>query len=96
LKAAEEVDVMSVILVVIAAAVTTALIIAVALVSVASRREDREWTLAGNPPGPGCTLARRIVGFHSRGIEPLLYARGRQAGQHLTDVTRHNSEKLAA
>ena len=87
---------MSVILVVIAAAVTSVPIIAVILVSVASRREDREWTLAENPPGPACAMARRIVGFHAQGIEQTLYARGRQGGQHLSDVTRNDPEKLAA
>lgn len=87
---------MFVILVVIAAAVLSVPIIAVVLVSVASRREDRQWTLAENPPGPACAMARRIAGFHSRGIEQTLNARGRQGGQHLSDVTRIDPEKLAA
>jgi len=87
---------MFVILVVIAAAVLSVPIIAVVLVSAASRREDREWTLAGNPPGPASAMARRIVGFHAWGIEQTLNARVRQGGRHLTDVTRNDPEKLAA
>ena len=87
---------MFVILVVIAAAVLSVPIIAVVLVSAASRREDREWTLAENPQGPACAMARRIVGFHSRGIEQTLNARVRQGGQQLSDVTRNDPEKLAA
>jgi hypothetical protein len=42
---------------------------AAVLVSVASRREDREWTLAGPAPGPARAAARRIVAFHSEGTD---------------------------
>jgi hypothetical protein len=38
---------------------------AAVLVSVASRREDRDWTLAGPALGPGRAAARRIDAFHS-------------------------------
>ncbi len=39
----------------------------VALVSVASRREDSDWSLGEPARGLGRALARRVVGFHSRG-----------------------------
>jgi hypothetical protein len=42
---------------------------AAVLVSVASRREDREWTLAGPASGPAATAARRILAFHSEGTD---------------------------
>jgi len=42
---------------------------AAVLVSVASRREDREWTLAGPAPGPARAAARRIVAFHSESMD---------------------------
>ena len=58
-------------LVVTAAGVIGALVIIVALVSVASRREDSAWTLTGPAPGPVQAAARRIVGFHCEGIERL-------------------------
>lgn len=44
-------------------------IIAIAVVSVGSRLEDSKWTLSGPSPGPISALARRIVGFHARGIQ---------------------------
>ena len=46
-------------------------IIAIALVSIASRLEDRAWTAAGPPPTRAQSLARRIVGFYSEGTERL-------------------------
>jgi hypothetical protein len=55
----------------IAAAVISTPIIAAVLVSLGSRREDSAWTLAEPAPGPVQANARRIVGFHSRGIEWL-------------------------
>jgi hypothetical protein len=77
----------------VAAVLTSVPVIAVVLVSVASRREDREWTLAGPPPGPGSVIARRIVGFHSRGIEGLLQI-GRSRDDHdLAGTTRPGSRK---
>jgi hypothetical protein len=81
---------------VVAAALTSVPVIAVVLVSVASRLEDREWTLAGPPPGPGSAIARRIVGFHSQGIEWLLQI-GRSRDDHdPAATTRPGSRKTAA
>jgi hypothetical protein len=72
---------MIVILPVIAAVLTGMPIVAIALVSAASRHEDRDWTVAGPPPSAAPTIARRIVGFHSAGIEWLLHeGRGRDNG----------------
>jgi len=61
-------------LTVIAALLTGVPIITIALVSVASRLEDRDWTIAEPSPSPIRTLVRRIVGFYSEGIERLLHA----------------------
>ncbi len=50
--------------------VSCAPIVAIVLVSVASRREDAEWTLNGSaPPGPARAAARRVVDFHSEELE---------------------------
>lgn len=63
---------------VIAAVLTGVPIIAITLVSMGSRLEDHNWTVAGPSPSIAATLARRIVGFHAEGIEWLLHAgRGR-------------------
>jgi hypothetical protein len=56
-------------LVVIGVVVTGALTGAVIVVSVASRSEDRQWTLAGPAPGPAAAAARRIVDFHTQATE---------------------------
>ena len=46
--------------------VSCAPIVAIALVSVASRREDAEWTLNGaTSPGPARAAARRVLDFSS-------------------------------
>jgi hypothetical protein len=68
------VDVMAITLTIIAAILTGLPITAIALVSVASRLEDRAWTIAAPPPSPVQALARRVVGFYSEGIEWLLHA----------------------
>lgn len=55
----------------IAAVVVSAPIVAAGIVAVGSRREDRGWTLGGPPPAPVEAAARRIVGFHTSGIDWL-------------------------
>jgi len=67
---------MFVILLVIAASVTSTPIVMAVLVAAASRREDSQWTLAEPASGPLQAIARRIVGFHSKGIEWLQNCRG--------------------
>ena len=54
---------------IIAAAVSTAPILAIVLVSAASRREDRAGSLTSTPPDPASALARRILGFRSEGTQ---------------------------
>ncbi len=61
---------MGAVLFVIALVVAGAPIGATVLVSVASRREDRDWTLRGTAPGTTEAAARRIVDFHSEGVWP--------------------------
>jgi hypothetical protein len=48
----------------------------IALVSIASRREDAQWTLSGHP-GPIQAIARRILGFHAE--RELASPRGRDS-----------------
>lgn len=87
---------MGVALPVIAAVLTSVPIIAIAFVSVASRLEDRDWTVAGPPPSPARALARRIAGFHAHGVEWLLHAgRGRDE-QYPDDAKQPDQRKTAA
>jgi len=50
-------------------------LIATMLVSVASRREDSEFTLGGPAPGPTEAFGRRILGFHSPVVRRRAQAR---------------------
>ena len=63
------------VLLVVAGAVMSVPIIAVVLVSIASRLEDSRWTITGHAPGLLQAAARYIVGFHSVGIVWLSPAR---------------------
>lgn len=81
---------------VIAAILTGVPIIAIALVSMASRREDRDWTVAGPPPGISQALGRRIVGFHAEGIEWLLHAGREGHEQHPADARPPHHRNTAA
>jgi hypothetical protein len=65
-----------------AALLTSVPIIATVLVSVASRREDHEWTLAGQAPGTISLAARHVLGFHARGIGWLQHVGGRERCQY--------------
>lgn len=56
---------------VFAAIALCVLLILVALVSVASRREDRAWTLTEPASGAARSVARRLLGLHSRNAEWL-------------------------
>ncbi len=67
---------MAVAFLIFAALLVSVPIIAAVLVSVASRREDHVWTLAGRAPGLIALVARRVLGFHARGIGWLRHARG--------------------
>jgi hypothetical protein len=87
---------MGVVLLAIAAVLTSVPIIAIALVSVASRLEDRDWTVAGPPPSTTRALARRIAGFHADGIEWLLHARRGQDQQYPADTKQPHHRKTAA
>jgi hypothetical protein len=60
---------MIVFLFVVAAVAVSGPVVAAVLVSVASRREDSAWTLGGSATGLARATARRIVGFHAKGIE---------------------------
>jgi len=67
---------MIVVLFVVAAIALSVPLILVALVSVASRHEDRAWTLTEPAPGVARSVARRLLGLRSRNAEWL-----RQAGR---------------
>lgn len=59
---------MIILLTVIAALIAGAPLVAVVLVTVASRREETALSIAGRAPGPLARAARRVVAFHARGI----------------------------
>lgn len=72
---------MIVALYVVAAVAVCVPIILAALVSVASRREDRAWTLTEPAAGAARSAARRLVGLRSRNAEWLQQA-GRRDRRH--------------
>jgi len=76
--------------VIVLAAVLSVPVGAAVLVSVASRREDREWTLAGPAPGPARMAARRIVAFHSEGMDWLSAAGARRKPARSSRVSARN------
>jgi hypothetical protein len=92
----EEMDVIGVALPVVAAVLTSVPIIAIALVSVASRLEDRDWTVAGPPPSSAQILARRIAGFHADGIAWLLHVRRGRDKQYPADTKQPHPRKTPA
>ena len=76
LHLAEDMTSITVALLIIIAAAASVLIGLAALISLASRREDAEWTLG--EPSPGLDqAARRVLGFHSGGA--LASSSGRTA-----------------
>ena len=86
---------MIVALFVFAAIALCVLLILVALVSVASRREDRAWTLTEPASGAARSVARRLLGLHSRNAEWLQRAgpqgpapRGQAADDPVGDTRR--------
>jgi hypothetical protein len=87
---------MGIALPVIAAVLTSVPVVAIALVSVASRLEDRDWTVAGPPSGTARTLARRVLGFYADGTEWLLLAGRGRGGQYPIDAERPHQRKTAA
>jgi hypothetical protein len=56
---------MAVLLTSLAAVAVSSLIAAGILVTVASKREDKAWSLGKPPRGPVDAIARRILDFHS-------------------------------
>jgi hypothetical protein len=86
-----------VLLVVIGVVVTGALTGAVVVVSVASRSEDRGWTLVGPAPGPAAAAARRIVNFHSEATEwPRATQRSPAPGRSQAPARRFPAIPLAS
>lgn len=59
---------MAVAVLIFAALLVSVPIIAAVLVSIASQREDHAWTLAAQAPGIIALVARKVLGFHARGI----------------------------
>jgi hypothetical protein len=71
---------MIILMTVIAIVITLVPLTAVALVTVASRREETARSIAGRAPGPLERAARRLLAFHATGI-PAGRARARNQGR---------------
>jgi hypothetical protein len=76
---------MIILLTLIATVMTAVPLAAVALVTVASWREETARSIAGRAPGPLTGAARRLLAFHAAGISPAAgrtgaRRRGRSAG----------------
>jgi hypothetical protein len=73
---------MIILMTVIAIVITLVPLTAVALVTVASRREETARSIAGRAPGPLERAARRLLAFHATGIgRPAGRARARNQGR---------------
>lgn len=73
---------MIILLTLIATVITGVPLAAVALVTVASWREETARSIAGRAPGPLTGAARRLLAFHATGIGPAAdRARARHRGR---------------
>jgi hypothetical protein len=78
---------MMIVLIVVLLALAGALCAVLVLVSLASRREDRAWTLAGPAPDRAAAITRRILGFHATGVGCLNHANS-NGSAHTLDSDR--------
>jgi uncharacterized membrane protein len=78
---------MIVALYVVAAIAVCVPLVLVAFVSVASRREDRAWTLTEPARGAGRSAARRVLGLRSRNAEWLQRAGRRDRRRAVAQTT---------
>jgi hypothetical protein len=62
---------MEMVMLLLAVIITIAPVGAIVAVSLASRREDRAWSLAGPARSQADAVARRILDFHAEGTWPL-------------------------
>jgi hypothetical protein len=72
---------MIILLTLIATVITGVPLAAVALVTVASWREETARSIAGRAPGPLTGTARRLLAFHAAGIGPASRTRARRRSQ---------------
>lgn len=90
---------MVIILLAIAVVLVSALLAGLALVSMASLREDSAHSLAYRPAGPMQALARRVLGFHGDAIGRRpggrLGIRGRRGNDDTAALSDDDSEHIA-